>query len=112
MTGINSGRGSTTAGSGRVEENTVRFSAVAGGGAGRGGGGGGGGDRIGQQQRQQELESEVERLRRELHEQREACVAAKAEGDERQAAVEEVGTTCIRVAHSSSHHRFIRCIFF
>lgn len=72
----------------------MRFSAVGESGVGRGGGGGGGGGRVGQQQQQQELKMEVERLRQELLEQREVCVAAKEEGDELQAAAEEVGTIC------------------
>lgn len=77
----------------------MRFSAVAGGGVGRDGGGGGGHRVDQQQQQQEELKREVERLRQELQEQREACVVAKAKGDELQAAVEEVG---------GMHHLYIR----
>lgn len=43
------------------------------------------------------LRKETSRLKRELHEQREACAVARAEGDKLQAALEVCGGFCVRV---------------
>lgn len=59
-----------------------------------------------QQQEREELEREVGWLRRELQEQREACVVAEAQGDELQATVEEA--SCIR--YTSLFSVYLPCV--